>query len=142
MYCHVLAVVDLSDSSLAVIARAKETANACGAALTVLHVCRRHVTGYSTSTSQKHMANEMEVKQALFPRLKQLLADSGVPSAEHKLLFGHPADVIHNFALEHDCDLIVAGSHGRTGVKALLGSTASAIFHGASCDVYSVRIED
>lgn len=142
MYCHILAVVDLSDSSRNVIARAKETAEACGAALTVLHVCIGHVTGYSALTSQKHMANEMEVKQALFPRLKQLLEDAGVPEAEHRLLFGHPADVIHSYALEHDCDLIVAGSHGRTGVKALLGSTANAIFHGASCDVYSVLIED
>jgi universal stress protein A len=142
MYRHVLAVVDLSNSSLNIIARAKEISGAYGASLTVLHVCKGHVTGYGTLTSQNHMANEMEVKQTLFPRLKQLLEDSGALGAKHKLLFGRPADMIHKYAVEHQCDLIVAGSHGHTGVKALLGSTANAIFHGASCDVYSVRIED
>ena len=113
-----------------------------GASLTVLHVCKGHVTGYGAMTSQNHVANNMEVKQALFPRLKQLLDDSGALDAEHKMLFGRPADMIHMYAAEHHCDLIVAGSHGHTGVKALLGSTARAIFNGASCDVYSVRLED
>lgn len=142
MYRHILAAVDLSNNSLEIIARAKEMAEDFGADLTVLHVCRGHVTGYGTLTSQNHMANEMEVKQTLFPRLKQLVEDSGAVGAEHKMLFGRPADLIHKYVAEHHCDLIVVGSHGHTGMKALLGSTANAIVHGASCDVYCVRIED
>ena len=38
------------------------------------------------------------------------------------------------------CDLVVVGSHGYSGVKALLGSTANKVLHGAGCDVYTVRI--
>jgi universal stress protein A len=142
MYRHVLAAVDLSDNSLKVISRAKEVADTYEASLTVIHVCKGHVTGYGSLTSKNHMANEMEVKQALFPRLKQLLDDSGAIAAQHQILFGRPADLVHQHAAEHPCDLIVAGSHGHTGMKALLGSTANAIFHGASCDVYCVHIED
>lgn len=141
MYRHVLAAVDLSNTSLDVIARARDICRTYDAALTVLHVCKGHVTGYGAITSRNHIANEMEVKQALFPRLKQLVEGSGISEAEHKLLFGRPADVIHKYVDEHQCDLIVTGSHGHTGVKALLGSTANAIIHGARCDVYSVRIE-
>ena len=39
-------------------------------------------------------------------------------------------------------DLIIVGSHGRHGVRLLLGSTANAILHGAKCDVLAVRIPD
>lgn len=37
-------------------------------------------------------------------------------------------------------DLIVVGSHGRSGVGLLLGSTANAVLHSARCDVLAVRI--
>ncbi|WP_292363901.1 universal stress protein, partial [Methylophaga sp. UBA1464] len=39
-------------------------------------------------------------------------------------------------------DLIVVGSHGRKGIKMLLGSTANAILHHARCDVLAVRLLD
>ncbi len=37
-------------------------------------------------------------------------------------------------------DVIVVGSHGRHGVRLLLGSTANAILHGAKCDVLAIRL--
>ncbi|MBT8141621.1 MAG: universal stress protein, partial [Gammaproteobacteria bacterium] len=37
-------------------------------------------------------------------------------------------------------DLIIIGSHGEKGVRALLGSTASAVLHDAPCDVMAVRV--
>lgn len=39
-----------------------------------------------------------------------------------------------------DADLIVLGTHGRTGVARLLGSNASAVVHTAHCDVLTVRL--
>ncbi len=142
MYRHVLAAVDLSSNSMAVVRRAREIAKLNGARITVLHVCEGHVTGYGSLTSRHHIANEMEIKQHLFPLLSQLVDEAGLRTADKKLIFGRPADSIHKYVDEHDCDLIVTGSHGHTGIKALLGSTANAIFHGASCDVYSVQIKD
>jgi universal stress protein A len=38
--------------------------------------------------------------------------------------------------------LIVVGSHGRHGVRLLLGSTANGILHHAKCDVLAVRIKE
>jgi universal stress protein A len=39
-------------------------------------------------------------------------------------------------------DLIIIGSHGRHGIRILLGSTANAILHSAKCDVLAVRVYD
>ncbi len=44
-------------------------------------------------------------------------------------------------AKEHDCDLIVVGSHGRHGLALLLGSTANDVLHGAPCDVLAVSLK-
>jgi len=47
------------------------------------------------------------------------------------------------FAEIAGADLIIIGSHARTGVKRLmLGSTANAVLHGAPCDVLVVRIDE
>ena len=35
---------------------------------------------------------------------------------------------------------IAIGGHGRHGLALLLGSTANAVLHGATCDVLAVRI--
>jgi len=43
---------------------------------------------------------------------------------------------------KHNTDLVIVGSHGRHGVRLLLGSTANAVLHGAECDVLAVRVQD
>ncbi|MFT6085022.1 MAG: universal stress protein A [Glaciecola sp.] len=55
---------------------------------------------------------------------------------------GDPADEIQNFANEIHADLIVIGTHGRSGIKLLLGSTANAVLHGVKQDVLAVRVHD
>lgn len=56
------------------------------------------------------------------------------------LLWGHPAEQICKFVKEQDVDLIVIGSHGRTGIRrALLGSVSHAVANQASCPVTIVR---
>ena len=143
MYQHVLAVIDLSDSSSEVIVRAYDIARLNRAVLTVLHVCHQLVSGYSALAAPNFVNTEMEVKQDLFPKLKRFVdcTDAGsYELVELKILFGRAADVIHEYVDAHQCDLVVSGSHGHTGVRAILGSTVNAILHGASCDVYCVRI--
>jgi nucleotide-binding universal stress UspA family protein len=53
---------------------------------------------------------------------------------------GRPADEILRTAKDWGADLIVLGSHGRSGVKrALLGSVAEEVLRGAHCAVLVVR---
>ena len=47
---------------------------------------------------------------------------------EHHYLEGDPADEIVDFARRHNVDLIVIGTHGRTGLNhVLMGSVAEAV---------------
>jgi nucleotide-binding universal stress UspA family protein len=50
------------------------------------------------------------------------------------------AKAIVRFASDHYCDLIVMGSHGRTGIERLvLGSVAEEVTHKARCPVLVIR---
>lgn len=64
-------------------------------------------------------------------------------SQEHVFLkTGDAADEIKSFANDMDADLIVIGTHGQSGLKLLLGSTANAVLHGAKQDVLAVRVHE
>ena len=59
---------------------------------------------------------------------------------EQHLLSGEPADGIARFAADNDIDLIVMGTHGRTGlVRLLMGSVAEAVVRKAKCAVLTVK---
>ena len=60
---------------------------------------------------------------------------------EARVLQGDPRAVIVDLALAERTDLIVVGSHGRTGIsKLLLGSVASHIVTHAPCSVMVVKV--
>jgi nucleotide-binding universal stress UspA family protein len=59
---------------------------------------------------------------------------------EHRLVEGDAATVILQVATEIKCDLIVMGTHGRTGLSRLLmGSVAEQVVRNASCPVLTVK---
>jgi nucleotide-binding universal stress UspA family protein len=56
---------------------------------------------------------------------------------------GDPASEIWRFADEIGADLIVMGSHGRTGVlRVLMGGVSRKVLDRAKCPVLIVRIPD
>ncbi len=57
-----------------------------------------------------------------------------------ELLDGDPVRVILERAKELECDLIVMGTHGRTGLgRVLMGSVAEAVMRKAPCPVLTVK---
>jgi nucleotide-binding universal stress UspA family protein len=59
----------------------------------------------------------------------------------HTLLVGDPADEILRYAADARCDLIVLGTHGRTGLaRLLMGSVAERVLRGAPCSVLVVKM--
>lgn len=55
------------------------------------------------------------------------------------IMLGRPAQAIVEYAMRHDAEMIVMGTHGRTGVsRALLGSVAEAVVRRAPCLVLTV----
>lgn len=84
---------------------------------------------------------EAQLREEYERKLNALGETYNVPADHRHVLNGSPAREIHNFATEHQCQLIVIGTHGQKGLQLLLGSTANSVLHGANCDVLSVRIE-
>ncbi len=53
---------------------------------------------------------------------------------------GDPAREILRVAAENECDLIVMGTHGRTGLeRVLMGSVAEAVSRKAPCPVLTAK---
>jgi nucleotide-binding universal stress UspA family protein len=66
--------------------------------------------------------------------------DPRIP-VHHVLLEGHPATEIVRFAQDATIDLIVMGTHGRTGLERLLmGSVAEKVMREAPCSVLVVKL--
>ena len=66
-------------------------------------------------------------------------ADPAVPFA-HRLTMGDPAAEIVRIAGDENAEMIVLGTHGRTGItRLLMGSVAEAIVRRAPCPVLVYR---
>lgn len=81
-----------------------------------------------------------EIHQQAKISLNNIAKKNGIPTNQLYLPIGYAADEIHTLADEIRADLIVIGTHGRSGLKLLLGSTANSVLHGAKQDVLAVRI--
>ena len=70
-------------------------------------------------------------------------ADDADLSVVTDLRVGVPHDAILTYADEHDIDLIVMGTHGRTGdEQRTLGSVAEAVVRAATVPVLTVRMSE
>jgi nucleotide-binding universal stress UspA family protein len=71
---------------------------------------------------------------------RQVPPPSGV-SVQYLLAGGDPTREIDRVAREHHCDLIVMGTHGRTGLSRLFsGSIAEEVIRTVSCPVLVVKL--
>jgi nucleotide-binding universal stress UspA family protein len=73
-------------------------------------------------------------------KLRQLESRAHKVRAESQVLEGDPVDMILRAAEETDSDVIVMGTHGRTGLgRLLLGSVAESVIRKAPCPVLSAK---
>lgn len=65
--------------------------------------------------------------------------DPAVPH-EHRLIAGAPADALVRLAREEKVDMIVMGTHGRTGLgRLVMGSVSEAVVRNAPCPVLTYK---
>jgi universal stress protein A len=81
-----------------------------------------------------------EIHKQAKTSLEEIAKKFGIPNDQVHLPVGNAAEEIHTLANDIDADLIVIGTHGRSGIKLLLGSTANSVLHGAKQDVLAVRV--
>ena len=100
--------------------------------------CKTLVTVASVTARDDSPERRAEVEQVV-QRVVEHMQSEGL-AAEGTVLEGHPAEVIANLAREKNADLIVSGSHGRTGLeRILLGSTSERILNETPCAVLVVK---
>ncbi len=163
-FTHVLVPTDFSEPANHALRYAIEEATLHHAKVTLLHVLSPHtgtdvyyVTGapepppqgsfdpvaggrlgappLAEPTVVRHDPNEAALTQ-----LRDLMPDAFHGTWEVEIAAGHAADTIVRVAQERNVDLIVMGTHGRTGLQhVLLGSVAERVVRLAPCPVLTAR---
>ncbi len=138
---RVLVPVDFSVPSQQAVAYASRLAARFQAALLLVHVTELPYVDPSVTEIDTRAieAAARQSAQEQLARVEAALRAAGL-SVTTALLTGSPWHEIADYAGQQAVDLIVAGTHGYTGLKhALLGSTAERIVRHAPCPVLVVR---
>ena len=147
-YKQIVIAVDLTDDSQKVCRRALEITKGNKVNILLVHVVEYiYQMGISydpmfyPSMEDLSENEELLIKSAK-EKMTELIEEVSAPETvclERSVISGIPKTEILRLAEEKQADLIVCGSHGRSGFELLLGSTANAILHHAPCDVLAVR---
>lgn len=141
---RILYATDFSAASRPAFKKAIEVAKANGARLLIGHVLPSVGTlgwnGYVTPLMYKEMEQALRLgAEKKLERFREQAEKAGVRS-EALLLQGFPGGEIAAAAKSQKADLVVVGTHGRTGMaRVLLGSVASRVIASAPCPVLAVR---
>lgn len=141
-YRHLLLAVDFSEASHYIARKAKTFADAHDAQLSLVHVLDNIPmpdTHYGTVIPLDRIS-EYDLLESEKRKLLELGRTLQIEQNDCWLIWGVPKQEIVNLAAKLTADLIVVGSHGRHGLALLLGSTANAVLHHASCDVLAIRL--
>ncbi len=138
MYDRLLVAVDHSEVSARVIAAAKDLALLSKGKVWVLHLLEKEVIAQMGDVPSE---SEQEADQAVRDGV-DALRQAGI-DAEGEVrptTFGHAAREILADAKEHDADVIIMGSRGRSDFAgAILGSTAHKVIHLTDRPVLVIR---
>jgi nucleotide-binding universal stress UspA family protein len=162
-YTHILAPTDFSATANVALSCAFEEAKTHQAKLTLLHVMHhqsatevyyvrglpQHDMAYISASSggtlpAMHTSPPTMVRrdycEETLTQLRDLVQGSFTGPWEVEIASGNPADAIVSIAHKHHADLIVMGTHGRTGLQhVLLGSVAEKVVRLAACPVLTVK---
>lgn len=142
-YQHIMAAVELdpvSDSYS--VHKAAALSKQFNARLTLIHAVE-HMSSYGAAYG---IAAGADIEEMLLENaqkaMKKLSTEFGLSDDQLLIKVGPAKLVILEEAKRLNVDLIVMGSHGRHGVRLLLGSTTNAVIHSAKCDVLAVRVKE
>jgi len=141
---RILVPTDFSATADAALDYAFGLAERFGASLQLLHVLEDPFI-YEGISAEAYISEAPLTRTAMLAEARERLAHRAVPrhrkvQVETEVLFGHGARTIAEYAAERAIDLIVIGTHGRTGLAhVLLGSVAERLVRTAPCPVLTVR---
>lgn len=143
VYKNILLALDLhNECDKTTIERALQIAKSYDAQLSLVHAVV-HINAYGIAQAYPVVLNieedQVEIARKELAKVGETL---GVPAERQHVEIGSPKSIIIQKAIDINADLIIVGSHGRHGISLLLGSTANAVLHHASCDVLAVRVTE
>ncbi|HTR67675.1 MAG TPA: universal stress protein [Terriglobales bacterium] len=133
----ILFATDFSPCSNAAMAYAVAIANQYGAKLYAAHVLSPDSYLFATPETLPSLIDQAEEQK----QLDAALLEEQLRGVPHQVLspVGDIADVLFRLVREHAIDLLVLGTHGRSGLSRLvMGSVAEKIFRQAPCPVLTV----
>jgi universal stress protein E len=147
---EIAVAVDLSDAGRPALAAAVDAARALSAKLFIVHAVDMAELSYlliaGVSTNEIAEARTRKVDDAK-AALQQQLAATDYRTLPHgvmvEVIEGSPDDVIPKFVADQEIDILVLGTHGRSGLSRLvLGNTAERILPMVHCSVIAVKPHD
>jgi len=133
---RVLVPTDFSETSDAALKYGIGLARAFGAQLYLLHVPGEAGVNFEADFPM------VQFEAAVRERVDMLVSPRDLITLrpEYALRIGVPADQIVHYADDRDIDLIVMGTHGRSGVAHMvMGSVAETVVRTAPCPVLTIR---
>jgi nucleotide-binding universal stress UspA family protein len=140
---RICCAVDFSDASRAAMEVATDLSRRLGAELVLLHAYP--VPGFTFPDGSVVASPSMmqELAEGAARHLEAWRSDVealGLAGVKAERAVGDPAREIVQYARTHAVDLLVLGTHGRTGLEhALIGSVAERVLRKAPCAVLTVR---
>lgn len=141
---RILLPTDFSEHSRAAEKAACDLADQYGAELHVLHVLHDFLltvpqTAAALLVPPQTLEDEVTHAEKGIQQIPSSVWAIG-KKVERAVRIGSVYDTIVQYALENGIDLIVLGTHGRTGLRhILLGSVAERVVQHAPCSVLAVR---
>lgn len=130
---RILIPTDFSASSNAAVSYAEEMAK--GAEVQLFHL---HVPGRTGENFEADFPIGPFVRSAAAPPSASE-APAG-PRREYAIRIGTPAEEINRYARDREIDVIVMGTHGRSGVPHLvMGSVTEEVLRTTGCPVLVIR---
>ncbi len=142
----ILVPTDFSETARAAVDQALILAVKYDAELTVLHA--RLLFEDDPAELPKKLSSlqreENKVENALMKQVKKCTEGSMHLKIKHEIIRGYSApSAILGYINNHDFDLVVIGTHGRTGLEhILIGSVAEKVVRYARCPVLTVRSKE
>jgi nucleotide-binding universal stress UspA family protein len=142
---QILVPIDFSDGSNRAITQAVQLAGALGASIELFHAYQLPVFALpdsSVTVSPTYVADLTDRAQKELDRQRDRLTAEGL-SVTTQLLEGNPADAIVERATAVNAQMIVIGTHGRSGFRRfLLGSTTERVVRTSTVPVLTVHLPE
>ena len=142
MFERILVPTDGGEEAGPVIEKAVDIANRYGATIEAVYVADQRIEEIVPEDAKHAVLNAMRDEgEDATGAIERVAADRGV-TINTVVRQGIPHQSILQHAVEHDVDLIVMGTHGRTGLeRQIIGSVAERIVRLSPVPVMTVPLE-